>query len=157
VINMNSPEPGAIAMRIKEAQEEQKATELAQARERERERERVRDNKTYERNLLASFDAVVARINARLAEPLIRSLATARDKEYRFGARCVYVHFFDDAEKCYVLSTSFMGDSLRSERTAKIGRVGISSSCAHLETPASGESSRREFQRWYRVEHVLNP
>lgn len=95
---MNSPEPSAIAARLKEAQEQQQATALAQEQERERERELVRDNKTYEQDVLTLFDAAVARINAQLPEPLIRSVATAKDKEYRFGGRSVRVHFFDDGE-----------------------------------------------------------
>jgi hypothetical protein len=95
---MNSPELGAIAARMKEAQEREQAMALVQEQEREREQERMHDNRTYERDLLTLFDAAVARINAQLPEPLIRSAATAKDKEYRFGGRSVHLHFFDDGE-----------------------------------------------------------
>jgi hypothetical protein len=95
---MDSPEPGAIAERMREARERERAAELARELEREGERERVRDNRADENEVLASFDAVVARINAQLPEPLIRSLVSGRDKEYRFGARSVHVHLFDDGE-----------------------------------------------------------
>ena len=93
-----NPEPGTIAARMREAQERQRASELAQQLEREQERQRMRDNRGYERDVLASFDAVVTRINAEVHALLIRSLFSGRDKEYRFGTRSVHIHFFDDGE-----------------------------------------------------------
>jgi hypothetical protein len=93
-----NPEPGTIAARMRDVQERQRAAELAQESESERERQRVRDNRAYEKDVLDSFDAVVARISAELPKPLISSVVSGRNKEYRFGARSVHVHFFDDGE-----------------------------------------------------------
>jgi hypothetical protein len=95
---MNNPEPGVIAARMQEAQERQRAGELAQELERERDQQRVSDKRAREKDVLDSFDAVVARINAKLPEALIKSVVSGRDREYRFGARSVHVHFFDDGE-----------------------------------------------------------
>jgi hypothetical protein len=123
---MNSPEPGAIAARMKEAQERQQAAALAHEQERERERERVRDNRARERDVLALFDAAVARINAQLAEPLIRSLETAKDKEYRFGGRSAHVHFFDDGELYRNPKVPGRMDVLRTKHAVHAGFVEIS-------------------------------
>ena len=122
---MNSPEPGAIAARMKEAQERQQATALAQKQERERERDRMRDNRTYERDLLTVFDTAVARINARLPEPLIRTVATGKDKEYRFGGRSVHVHFFDDGELYRNPKVPGRMDVLRTKHAVHAGFVEI--------------------------------
>jgi hypothetical protein len=122
---MNNPEPGAIAGRMKEAQERQQAIERTQQQERERERDRVRDNRTYERDVLALFDAAVAQINAQLAEPLIRSVVTAKDKEYRFGGRSVHVHFFDDGELYRNPKVPGRMDVLRTRHAVHAGFVEI--------------------------------
>ena len=122
---MNSPEPSAIAARLKEAQERQQATALAREQEREREREIVRDNKTYERDVLTLFDAAVARINAQLPEPLVRSVTTAKDKEYRFGGRSVHVHFFDDGELYRNPKVPGRMDVLRTRHAVHAGFVEI--------------------------------